>query len=100
MNAWVRELRVASDPERSTYRVAALPADELWRTVESATASPTARAGAAVALQQAIDDLGRRRLRDIAATCASDELRGALEAPAADDPELELRLETLRDGAC
>lgn len=73
-----------------------LPIDELWKTIENSTAAPTARAGAAVALQRALDEGGRKRLRDVAATCASNDLRAAVEAAVADE-DIEARLEALAD---
>lgn len=96
LERWIDELRAASDPERSSYRVAPIPPDELWKTVESAVAPPTARAGAAVALEHDLDDVGRERLRAVSATCASSALRRALEAVASDE-SIEPRLALVRD---
>ncbi|HEY1957546.1 MAG TPA: hypothetical protein VGH28_18130 [Polyangiaceae bacterium] len=93
---WIREVRVATDPESGSYRVAAIPPEELWETVESAVAPPTARAGAAVALHRVLDDAGRKRLLDASASCASSTLRRALESVASDEP-IEPRLALLRD---
>ena len=78
---WVRDLRAAADPDRARYRLPVLPSDELWKTV---------------ALQRALDEGGRKRLRDVAATCASNDLRAALEAAVADE-DIEARLEALAD---
>ena len=54
------------------------------------------RAGAAVALESILDERGKKRLRDVAATCASEKLRFALEA-AADSGRVEERLAALAD---
>ncbi len=89
-------MREACDPARSSYRIAALPPEELWRTVENAIAPPTARAGAAIGLRRVLDDAGRKRLHEVSATCASTALRSTLEAIANDDP-LEQPLFALRD---
>jgi len=96
LDRWIREVRAATDPDSGTYRVAAIPPEELWETVESAAAPPAARAGAAVALRRVLDDAGRKRLLDASATCASTSLRHALESIASDDP-IEQPLALVRD---
>ena len=69
--AWLRDVVSASDANAS-YRTPAVPPDELWRIVEDAAAPATERAGAAVALRQALDET--------VAGCEDDEhLRGALD---------------------
>ena len=96
IDAWLRDLRAAGDPERGNYRLATLPHEVLWSTLESATAAPTARAGAAFALAPSLDETSRKRLDDVAATCASEQLRLALEAVAKGD-EISERLAALSD---
>ena len=90
-DAWLRDVVTAADVNAS-YRTPAVPPDELWRIVEDTAASPTARAGAAVALRQALDAPGRVRLHALADACAAPRLRVALEAVASEsDGEEELR---------
>jgi hypothetical protein len=82
--AWLREIRAATDANAS-YRTAAVPPEELWRIVEDAAAAPTARAGAAAALRDVLDDPGRVRLRAAADACAGPRLRVALETVASEE---------------
>lgn len=80
------------------YRAAAVPNEHLWRIVEDAAASPTERAGAALALRRDLDDAGRTRLRLAAEACAERRLRVALEtATEEDEAALALALEPLED---
>jgi hypothetical protein len=95
---WLRDVTVASD-EHASFRVPALPPDQLWRVVEDPAAATTARAGAAAALRPRLDDEGRARLRVVADACAAPELRVALEAAALAEEaeELEPAFDALRD---
>lgn len=89
----------ATKDRRATYREATVPDEELWNIIEDAAASPTERAGAALALRNELDDTGRDRLRVAAGACAEKKLRVALESVAerADDEELAHVLEPLED---
>jgi hypothetical protein len=91
----------ATSERRPTYREAHVPDEELWNIVEDAAASPTERAGAALALRRELDDAGRHRLRIAAGACAEKKLRVALESVAenASDQDLEDILEPLEDRA-
>jgi len=81
---WIR--RVRSLPRDASYR--GVTPDMLWALVESPAAEPTARAGAAAALAESLDDEGRVRLRVAAEACAEPRLRVALEAAADDDDDV------------
>jgi hypothetical protein len=87
--AWLREITGATDANAS-YRTAAVPPEELWRIVEDAAAAPTARAGAAAALRDVLDDPGRVRLLAAADACAAPRLRVALETVASSEDEADL----------
>jgi hypothetical protein len=93
---WLQEVARSSDTHAS-FRTPALAPDELWRVVEDTTTANTARAGAAVALRERLDDQGRERLRILADACAEPHLRVALEAVASDEALLEQIFEMLRD---
>jgi hypothetical protein len=79
--------------------------EQLWQIFESGAADSEARAGAAIALRERLDESCRRRLRVVAATTASPKLRTAIESAASDDDaSLEealaaLESEPLEDGA-
>jgi hypothetical protein len=77
---WLVALKDLAAPTGSAYRSAEVPIEELWRVVEDATAEPTARAGAAVALRPTLDDDGRVRLRVASEGTASPKIRVVLEA--------------------
>jgi hypothetical protein len=95
---WVRDVARASDAHAS-FRAPAIAPDTLWRVVEDATSASTARAGAALALRERLDDGGRLRLRVVADACAEPELRVALEAVVeADEEALEAAFAALEDG--
>ena len=87
---WLRALRALRNGEAGAYRAAAIPEEMLWRTVEDPASDPTARAGAAVALRESLDEAGRVRLRVAAAASASPRLRVALEKVASPIDEAEL----------
>jgi hypothetical protein len=80
------------------YRRAAVPSASLWQIVEDPTAEPPIRAGAAVALVQALDEPGRQRLRVAAQACAAPKLRVALELVAEEAELDESRLEDALEG--
>jgi hypothetical protein len=80
----------------TAYRTPSVPPDTLWRVLEDSTQPPPLRAGAAVALRETLDERGRDRVRIAMSTCASGELRGALEATLEDDTDaLERALESI-----
>jgi hypothetical protein len=94
---WLREVAAATDANAS-YRTPAVPPEELWRIVEDTAAAPTARAGAAAALREALDDPGRVRLRAAADACAAPRLRIALETVASSESaDLRGAFDTLDD---
>jgi hypothetical protein len=86
---WIKRVRVVAD-DHATFRDAAVPAEQLWMTVEDSRAPATARAGAAVALRAKLDDAGRARLRAIADSCAAPKLRVALETLSTTDDDARL----------
>jgi hypothetical protein len=90
---WAESVARVSD-EHASFREHALPVDALWCIVEDASADATARAGAAVALREGLDDAGRAKLRVVADACAAPRLRVALEA-VADAPDEDALLEAL-----
>jgi hypothetical protein len=94
---WLRAVRGLGSGANADHRTAPVRPETLWRIVEDPTAGPEARAGAAVALQERLDDEGRTRLRIAALSADTPGLRLALEAAAAeaDDAELEGALEEL-----
>lgn len=96
--AWMRDIVLASD-EHASFRAPAFPPDDLWRVVEDPAAATTARAAAALALRNRLDDEGRARLRIAADACAAPKLRIALEeaASARTTSELEEAFEELDD---
>ena len=95
MGGWIRALKgVLGDAP--TFRTPAIPPDRLWRVLEDPTQPAPLRAGAAVALRERLSDGDKERLRVVAATCASNDLRRALEVIERDDSDaLEQALETV-----
>jgi hypothetical protein len=86
---WLGALRALSGD--AGYRNAAILPEQLWRIVEDPGAEPSARAGAVVALGQALDAEGKERVRRVALASASPRVRVALSAAVskpADDPEV------------
>ena len=78
---WRRALRGARE-QGTSYRLPAIPVEQLWRIIEAPSSAAEARAAAAVALSQELDDAGRARLRVAAERCAAPRLRVALETVA------------------
>jgi hypothetical protein len=79
---WLHDLRGSAE-DKAGFRENAVPSDVLIGIVESPTALPTARAGAAVALGVRREDPELRvRLRVAAEACASPALRVALTSAA------------------
>lgn len=87
-NAWRANLqkRVAEQPG---YRANAIPINELWDTLESPGADPTARAAAAFTLRKSGTE-AKQRIRVTASTTAQPQLRVAFEKAADDDDEAAL----------
>jgi hypothetical protein len=72
---WIRSLRGALDKGAPGFRVRALVPEELWRAVENARLSATARAAAAIALGPTLDEQGKARLGIAANASADPKLR-------------------------
>ena len=85
--AWIAALRAIGTGANQDHRTAPVEPEKLWRIVEDPAATPTARAGAAVALSAAIDEGGKRRLSAAAEAVAAPRLRIALDAATKGDDE-------------
>lgn len=103
--AWVVHLLGIGAGANADHRRAPVPADRLWRIVESPTEGAEARAAAAVALGASRDERTRDRIRAIAGNTALPALRIALEAAAgasddeqAAEEEIAAALELLPPG--
>lgn len=79
---WIVHLLGVGAGANADHRRAPVPADRLWRIVESPTEAAEARAAAAVALSSTKDERTRRRLHAIASNTAAPKLRVALEVAA------------------
>lgn len=99
LDTWSKDMRAIGEGQRSGYRALAIPEERLWRVLESASADPSAREGAAIALHAALDDDGRERLRVAARGVAAPRLRIALETIAeTKEPErVRIALEEIPD---
>lgn len=86
LGEWIRGLL----DRDGDFRSAPVPEDRLWQVVESSTATPTARAGAAAVLMRGAEEQGRARLRIAADACASPRLRVVLDKAASGAPEEEV----------
>ena len=84
---WLERLRSVGQGANANMREAPVPLEQLWRIVECASAEPTARAGAAVALRVSLDNDAKTRLRVAADCTAEPALRRVLETAAADDED-------------
>lgn len=95
LETWLGELRALGEETTAGYRGLAVPRDRLWAIVESPSADPSAREGAALALHASLDESGRARLASLAHTSASPRLRVALDAvsTAADQAKLRVALD-------
>ena len=93
VGAWVASLRALGVGANADMRTPPIPADQLLRIAEDATASPLVRAGAAVAAR--VSPGARDRLRVAAETTASPALRIALERVASEDANDEALGEAL-----
>jgi hypothetical protein len=78
LETWTKDMRALGEGGRSGYRAIAIPEERLWNVVENASADPSAREGAAIALHARLDDEGRDRLRVAAGGIAAPRLRIAL----------------------
>jgi hypothetical protein len=90
VDEWMRALRALGGGDAGGYRAPSIPTEELWRVLEDPASDATARAGAAVALRESLDDGGRARLRLAAEASASPKVRVALEAAGSATDEAEL----------
>jgi hypothetical protein len=97
--AWIRDLRAVTRDEG--YRAGAAPLEDLWRVIEDPRCDPSARAGAAIALQPQLDAAGVRRLRVAAKRSAAPLVRVAVEQVVenADEAALEEALAKIEGGA-
>jgi hypothetical protein len=68
---WVRQIRALSASQGAGYRSAGLSEEQLLQVVRDASASPSLRAGAAVALAQVEGDGWKSELRTVAEACAN-----------------------------
>lgn len=95
---WVEELR-AHVRRPDTFRETSLTVEDLWSVVDAPSVGLSQRAVAAAGLREHLDDEGRARLHRVAATCASPQLRVAIEAAAdQEDERLEDALDELSRG--
>lgn len=95
---WIDSLRALGVGAGADLRRAAMPPDRLMAVALDSTASPLARAGAAVAMGGVIDEGERERIRVAAESVASPKLRIALGRavdPNADEHALEEALAEL-----
>jgi hypothetical protein len=97
--AWIRDLKAVTRDEG--YRAGAAPIEDLWRVVEDPGCDPSARAGAAIALQPQLDAAGVRRLRVAAKHSAAPLVRVAIAQVVenADETALEEALAKIDEGA-
>lgn len=93
MDAWVTALRKLHDGAAGfrDHGAAGTVLERLLAIMEDATASPTRRAAAAVALAPHLDDGARDRIRIAARATATPKLRVALEAAAAAEDDKLVR---------
>jgi hypothetical protein len=81
---WAQALR-GLDDRVATYRVAAVPREQLWSALEDVRQPAEIRAAAAAALAPGLADEEKTRLRVAADACASPKLRVAFKAAEARD---------------
>jgi hypothetical protein len=84
-------LRAIGTGANADHRTAPISRDQLWQIVEHAGSRPSARAGAAIALAEGLDDAGRVRLQKAAGATASPKIRVAIEKAATSPSDEELR---------
>lgn len=82
---WIQSLRAIGSGAHLDHRTAPVAPERLFRIVEDASLTPSARAGAAVALGASLDETGKLRLKDAAGAIAAPRLRIAIEAAASGD---------------
>lgn len=95
--AWIADMHALG----RGYRDAAVPRELLWQVLESPTADPSAREGAAIALYGTLDEAARTRMREIAQRSASPRLRVAVDAVtnARDEAHVRVAYEEAEDEA-
>lgn len=95
LEAWIHEMTVLGASDAHGYRTIAIPRERLWAVLENASADPSARQGAALALRTRLDDEERERLASVGQKSASPNLRVAIDAVvrAPDVPRLRVALE-------
>jgi hypothetical protein len=79
---WIRDVAALASARGAGYRQASLDEGHLWRILRDASAPPSTRVGAAVALVSA-NEQDRPALKEAAAACANPRVRVALETVAA-----------------
>lgn len=84
---WIQSLRAIGSGAHVDHRTAPVAPERLFRIVEDPSLTPSARAGAAVALSASLDQEGRARLAGVANATAAPKLRIALEAAAHGDDD-------------
>jgi hypothetical protein len=78
---WVAAMRALGAQDAGGYRFSAIPRERLWEILEDPTSHPSARAGAAIALDTSSSDSDTRaRLAAVAARTAAPSLRVAIDA--------------------
>jgi hypothetical protein len=97
---WVTALRgLRSD---AGYRTSAVAEETLWRVAEDPKLDASTRAGAALALRDALDEAGRARLLRVVETSASPRVRvalGVIAKEAVDERELREAVEGCEESA-
>lgn len=97
-DAWLEQLQRIGAGANAGPRAAPTSPEQLWRIVESPASGAEARAGAAAALAERLDDEGKTRLRVVSDATAAPKLRIALDCAQRSDDEAMLQaLEELRD---
>ncbi|RYZ66758.1 MAG: hypothetical protein EOP08_04245 [Proteobacteria bacterium] len=86
---WVAALRRRAEAGQESYRLAAVPAEQLWAVLENPEADPSARIGAALTLriQTGPEPALRQRLAVASRATALPEVRSATEILAGEETE-------------
>lgn len=85
--AWVRDVRVLAESNRTQYRSASIPTETLWRVAIDPAEPEDVRIGAGLALRATVDPEGRTRLRTLAEATASPRVRVAFLAAADEEAD-------------
>ncbi len=79
---WIVALRKLESTPHDPYRGSQVTVEQMWRIVETPSAAPTARCGAAMALRAHLDEAGRERMLSAARGAVAPGVRDAMEAAA------------------